>query len=470
MISWISMMPIPRLKMSRDPDSVGRLDGLQILVGVTGGIAAYKSAILVRLLKKAGAEVVVTMTESACRFITPLTLSTLSGNPVVTSLWEQVHGDGLPSDVEHIGLVKWADHAILAPATMNCIGKLACGLADDSLTTFFAAFPPSRTLIAPAMNSGMWRNPATVTNIGTLQERGMTMVGPDSGELACGDHDQGRMSEPEAILEALVTMIATGKSEDPAGIEGAYPHDDGHGRSAVTQGASSYDTRGSEAHVPGRGLLAGKRVLVSAGPTREALDPVRFISNRSTGTQGLAMAEAALAQGAMVTMVAGPGVAPASPGIDRVDVESAAEMAETLLTRAASTDLTIMTAAVADWRPREIAVEKMKKGGDSLSLDLEPTADILGVMAEWDSGGFRVGFAMETSDLERRGLEKLERKQLDMIVCNQLGSGSGFGRGDNKVLVLGPGGMKHDFPRMDKFALGDELVALIARTAFGERS
>jgi phosphopantothenoylcysteine decarboxylase / phosphopantothenate---cysteine ligase len=400
---------------------------MRIVLGVSGGIAAYKAAPLLRLLRKAGADVVVTMTESATRFIGPLTLSTLSGKPVITSLWDRVADADLPSDVEHIGLVKWADLALLAPATMNTLGKLAQGLADDALSTFFAAFDPGRTLLAPAMNGGMWRNPATVENMALLSARGFDVVGPGSGELACGDEDEGRMAEPEQILAALEAMAAAGP-------------------------------------------LAGRRVLVSAGPTREYVDPVRYWSNPSTGSMGLAIAEAARAAGASVTLVAGPGVAASHPAIMRRDVISAAEMAESIFEAAADAELTVMAAAVADWRPVKRAEGKLKKAGGVPELELEATTDILVELGSRDLGGFRVGFALETDDLEAAAMAKLERKRLDLIVANREGEGSGFGTGTNEVLVLGSGKFRREFARMDKGELGRQLVALFAERAFGDRA
>jgi len=397
-------------------------------LGVTGGIAAYKAAELVRLLRKAEAEVVVAMTDSAARFIGPITLETLSGRPVVTSLWKPVLPHDL-SDVEHIGLVKWADFALMAPATMNSLGKLARGLADDALSTIFAAFEPERVLLAPAMNTGMWINPATRENVEALESRGYAVLGPGRGELACGDEDVGRMLEPARLVASLAERAAR-----PSG------------------------------------LLAGRRVLVGAGPTREALDPVRFISNPSTGTMGCAMALAAWREGALVTLVAGPGVAATPGAIERVDVETAAEMAEALLAAAAVAELTVMAAAVADFRPARPAEKKIRKTGEALRLDLEPTEDILAAMRDRKVGGFRVGFAMETGEAEARAARKLDRKGLDLIVVNDLEErGAGFGRGGNRVTVLGAGGFRREYPQMDKADLGGELVLLIAERAFGLR-
>ena len=410
----------------RDP-TASALRGLRVVLGISGGIAAYKAAILVRLLRKAGADVVVTMTESAARFIGPLTLSTLSGKPVVTSLWERVEGDDLPSDVEHIGLVKWADLAVLAPATMNTLGKLARGLADDPVSTFFAAYDPARALLAPAMNAGMWRNAATVENMDALRARGFAVEGPGRGELACGDEDEGRMAEPEEILAALERLAAAGP-------------------------------------------LAGRRVLVTAGPTREHVDAVRYWSNPSTGTMGLAIAEAARAAGARVTLVAGPGVAPSHPAILRRDVLSAADMAEAVFEAAAEAELTVMAAAVADWRPVAAADGKLKKEDGAPPMELERTIDILAELGARDLGGFRVGFALETDELELNALSKLKRKRLDLIVANRASADTGFGTGRNSVLVLGAGGFRREIVDMDKRELGRELVALVAGRAFGGAS
>ena len=405
------------------------LSGLRVLLGVSGGIAAYKAAYLTRQLRKAGAEVVITMTESACRFITPLTLSTLSGKPVIESLWEPVLGPDGKSDVEHIGLVKWAQFAVLAPATMNTLAKLAHGIADDPVSTFFAAYDPNRVLLAPAMNGGMYRSAANRANLALLVERGCRTVGPGSGELACGDWDEGRMAEPEEILAALGELAAS-----PAGP------------------------------------LAGRRVLVSAGPTRERLDPLRYITNGSTGTMGLAIAEAAWLAGARVTLVAGPGVAVSPAAIERLDVESAAEMAEAVLRAAVGCDISFLAAAVADYRPREVAGEKIKKSGAGRTLDLEPTVDILATMGEREIGGFRVGFALETSQLESRAREKLERKRAALIVGNLQSGDSGFGRDGNRVTVFGADGFAREYRHMDKGELGRQLVSLATERAFESRS
>ncbi|MCP4547745.1 MAG: bifunctional phosphopantothenoylcysteine decarboxylase/phosphopantothenate--cysteine ligase CoaBC [bacterium] len=414
--------------MSNQEAPGGRLSGLHIVLGVTGGIAAYKAAHLVRLLKRADADVVVAMTESACRFITPLTMTTLSGKPVVTSLWDNVRDPDLPTDIEHVGLAGWAHFAILAPATMNTLGKIAGGIADDALTTFFGAFDPTRSLLAPAMNVDMWDNRATQVNIEQLGERGYNLIGPDSGELACGVNAAGRMAEPEAIFKALERMVL-----NPTGS------------------------------------LAGKRVLVTAGPTRERFDPVRFWSNGSTGTQGLALAAAAHLRGARVTLIAGPGVKPSLPGITRINIESAAEMTETVLARAADTDITFMAAAVADWRPRETTGEKVKKGADTLTVEFEPTTDILAELGQRALGGFRVGFALESSDLESRAAGKLQRKNAHLIIGNLEAEGSGFGADTNEVLVVGREGFRKSFPRMDKFELGGHLVDLTASVMAGAK-
>jgi phosphopantothenoylcysteine decarboxylase/phosphopantothenate--cysteine ligase len=403
-------------------DAPSPLAGLRIVLGVSGGIAAYKAAALLRLLRKAEAEVVVTMTEAATHFIGPLTMATLSGKPVITSLWERVADESLPSDVEHIGLVKWADLAVLAPATMNTLAELARGLADDPVTTFFGAYPAERSLLAPAMNGGMWRNPATRKNVRLLRARGYTVTGPGRGELACGDEDEGRMAEPEQIVNALAGLVK-------------------------------------------RGPLAGRRVLVTAGPTREWIDAVRFWSNASTGTMGLATAEAARALGARVTLIAGPGVAAAHPAIRRVDVESAADMASAVYAAAAEAELTVMAAAVADWRSAAPAAGKLKKQAGPPALALEATEDILAGLAARGLGGHRVGFALETERLEENARAKLAAKGLALIVANAVGEGAGFGTGDNTVLVLGADGFRREFPRMDKRTLGRELVALIAARA-----
>ncbi len=415
--------------MSDHREPASALTGLRVLLGVSGGIAAYKAAFLTRQLVQAGAEVVIAMTESATRFITPLTLSTLSGKPVIESLWEPVLGPDGASDVEHIGLVKWAQFAILAPATMNTLAKIANGIADDPLSTFFAAYDPNRVLLAPAMNGGMWRSPANQANIALLKDRGCSTVGPGSGELACGDFDEGRMAEPDEILAALGKLAAK-----PAGP------------------------------------LAGKRVLVSAGPTRERLDPLRYITNGSTGTMGLAIAEAAWLAGARVTLVAGPGVAPSPAPIERIDIQSAAEMADAVLAGAPNSDLSFMAAAVADYRPRDVADQKIKKSGEPRSLELEATTDILATMGEQGIGGFRVGFALETGDLAESARAKLTKKRAALIVGNLETADSGFGEAGNRVTVFGGEDFIKEYPHMSKAELGRELVALAAERAFGVRA
>lgn len=369
------------------------------------------------------------MTEAATRFVAPLTFETLSSNPVVQDLWNPALEKSIGGDVEHIGLVRWADFAILAPATLNTLGKIAQGQADDALSTFFAAFPASRSLLAPAMNTGMWKNPAMVENLTILETRGYLRVGPGSGELACGDDDEGRMAEPEEILEALVAL--SGRRE---------------------------------------GLLSGKKVLLSAGPTREALDPVRYLSNPSTGTMGLALARAAWIEGADVSLVAGPGVGSLEADIERCDVTSAEEMAEALLSRADDADLVFMAAAVADYRPAQVAEDKMQKVEGDLNLLLERTTDILMEMKHRKLTAFRVGFAMETGDPQSRALAKLESKGLDLIVANDLREeGAGFGRDSNRVTVFGPDGFRQEYPLMDKWQLASELISLAAERSGSKR-
>ena len=362
-----------------------------MLLGVTGGIAAYKAVLVARLLKSAGADVSVILTEAATRFVGPDTFSALTGEETYTSAW------GRPGEVLHVRLARRADVAVVAPTTANVLAKLAHGLADDllSLTLLEATCP---LVVAPAMHSGMWEHPATRSNTQLLRDRGVRFVGPATGPLAHGDEGIGRLAEPEDIVAAVRSALA--------------PQD-----------------------------LAGRRIVVSAGPTHEPIDPVRFLGNRSTGRMGIAIAGAALDRGAAVTLVLGPGTIEPPSGADVVGVETAEEMRDAVIGAAGDADAVVMAAAVADFRPKETAGSKLKKEGGVPELILEPTTDILAELGERERRPLLVGFAAETDDLEKSGRAKLAAKRLDLIVVNRVGrEGTGFGAETNDAMILAAAG------------------------------
>jgi phosphopantothenoylcysteine decarboxylase / phosphopantothenate---cysteine ligase len=394
----------------------------KVLLGVSGGIAAYKSALLVRELKRAGCEVQVVMTPSAHDFVTPLTLSTLSKRPVLTELFER---DGSGRWNDHVHLARWADLLLIAPATANTMAKMAHGICDNLLLACYQS-STCPVVMAPAMDLEMWQEPSTTDNLRILRERGVRIIGPGMGELASGLYGEGRMSEPSEIMDGLVTQLI------------------------------------------GRGKLDGRKVLISAGPTQEAIDPVRYIGNRSSGKMGFALAEEAALRGAHVHLVAGPVALHLDrPGIERTDVVTAAEMAEACKRYASDRDVVIMSAAVADLRPKRPAVEKIKKTGAELVLDLEPTEDILsGLSATRPAGQLVVGFALESTDELVHGKSKLERKKLDLLVLNSLRDpGAGFGHDTNRITLLEPGKDPLELPLMSKAevarAILDHIEALL---------
>ncbi|MEO7063831.1 MAG: bifunctional phosphopantothenoylcysteine decarboxylase/phosphopantothenate--cysteine ligase CoaBC [Dokdonella sp.] len=389
------------------------LTGAHVLLGVSGGIAAYKAAELVRRLGDAGAEVRVVLTANAARFVTALTFQALSGNPVRTGLWDE----SAEAAMGHIELARWADEIVIAPASADCLARLAHGHADDLLTTLCLASAAPLS-VAPAMNQQMWAHAATQANLGQLRARGVRMFGPGSGSQACGDFGAGRLLEPDAIVTELVA--ARGPRE-----------------------------------------LAGLDVLVSAGPTYEDIDPVRFIGNRSSGRMGFAIAEAAAQQGAAVTLIAGP-VALATPsGVTRIDVRSAAQMRDAVLAQAPRQAIFVSAAAVGDFRAQHVAAQKLKKNGDTLELSLVQNPDILADVAALPQRPFMVGFAAETENIEAYARAKLDAKRLDLIAANQVGAGLGFESDDNALLLLWPGG-REELPRADKRAIARQLVARIA--------
>ncbi len=346
------------------------LSNRRILLGITGGIAAYKSAELTRLLVKAGADVRVVMTQAATEFITPLTLQALSGNRVHTTLLDAEAEAGMG----HIELARWPDLIVIAPTSANFIAKLADGRADDILSTLVLA-TKAPIAIAPAMNQAMWSNTATQTNLQILAQRGMHIFGPAAGEQACGDVGLGRMLEPGEIATLCSELF------DP-------------------------------------GLLAGLRIVITAGPTQEAIDPVRYISNRSSGKMAYALATEASAAGALVTLISGPVDLATPDRVKRIDVVSAIQMLDASLSAVQQCDIFIGVAAVADYRPVQIASQKIKKGSDTLSLELIKNPDIISTIAALEQRPFTVGFAAETIDVEQHGAEKLVRKHLDLLFAN----------------------------------------------------
>jgi len=412
------------------------LADIRILLGVTGGIAAYKSADLVRRLREAGAAVQVAMTPAATAFVAPLTFQAVSGHPVHTELLDASAEAGMG----HIELARWAHLVLIAPATADFLARMAHGLADDLLSTLCLA-TDQPLAVAPAMNRLMWQNAATQDNCRLLARRGIKIWGPGVGEQACGEIGAGRMLEPLELRNRVVEWLGVRNDGAKLRLEPAL---------AATSALTPYD-------------LQGLTVLLTAGPTREALDPVRFISNRSTGQMGFAVAEAAALAGARVMLVSGPVSLPTPPGVERIDVESALEMHEAVMRRVREADIFIATAAVADYRAAHSAEQKIKKTQEALILELVRNPDILAEVAALRSHRpFTVGFAAETHDVLRYAEDKRRRKNLDLIAANQVGiPGSGFESAQNALHVLWEGG-ECILPLADKTLLGQQLVALIA--------
>jgi phosphopantothenoylcysteine decarboxylase/phosphopantothenate--cysteine ligase len=387
----------------------------RILLGVTGGIAAYKSPDLVRRLIERGAEVQVVMTPAAQKFVTPMTFQAVSGRPVRTDLWDE----SAEAAMGHIELARWAQLVLIAPASADLIARLAGGRADDLLTTLCLA-TEAPIVIAPAMNRVMWANKATQANVAVLIARGVRFLGPASGNQACGEVGAGRMCEPNLLAASLL--------EPPVNA----------------------------------GLLSGVNLLITAGPTRERIDPVRYLTNRSSGKMGFAIAAAAREAGAHVTLVTGPVQLPTPVGVTRINVESAREMYAAVHRHIADTDVFIAAAAVADYQPVKVAKQKIKKDGGAMKLDLEPAPDIVKSVADMAKRPLVVGFAAETNDVEQNARAKLKRKNLDMIAANQVGEGLAFDCEDNALTVLWPGG-KIEIARAPKLQVARELIALIAK-------
>lgn len=397
----------------------------RVLLGVTGGIAAYKSPDLVRRLQDAGAEVRVVMTPSATHMVSPTVFQAVSGFPVRSELWD----DAAEAAMGHIELARWADLVLIAPATAHLMALLAAGTAGNLLTTLcLASHAP--LILAPAMNQAMWRHAATQANRATLAARGVRFIGPAAGSQACGDVGPGRMVEPADIVTAL----------------------------------------GQQSAVAIVGRLRSRRVLITAGPTREAIDPVRFISNRSSGKMGFAMAEAAREAGAEVTLIAGPVHLPTPVGVARTDVETAAEMTAATLAAIDGMDIYIGAAAISDYRP-EPAAQKIKKHAGQLELVMSKSPDLLATIAARADAPFTVGFAAETERLEEYARLKLEHKGLDMIVANQVGARLGFDEDQNGVVMLWSGnGGREELPRMPKHALARHIINTIATRFAAARS
>lgn len=388
------------------------LSGKKILLGITGGIAAYKAAELLRLLVKAGADVKVVMTKSAAKFVAPLTFQTLSGKPVMTELFSAEVDSGL----DHIRFTDEADLFIVAPATANSIGKIAGGIGDDALSTLALAFD-GPFLIAPAMNAKMYRNPFVQENIGKLKKHGYNIVGPESGDLACSYQDVGRMSEPAEILEAAFSALS-------------------------------------------EKTLTGKKILISAGPTHEAIDPVRFIGNRSSGKMGYALAREALRRGAEVTLISGPVSISPPNGVSLIKVISAEEMLKAVNEHRSDTDIMLMVAAVADFSPEKPAIEKIKKGKSSeTSLELQRTRDIICEAGKDKGSMILAGFAAETENLIANASKKLQEKNLDLIIANDVTEkGAGFDADNNRVTILDNKGIVEETGLLSKAAISSIIL------------
>ena len=392
------------------------MDSIRIVLGVSGGIAAYKTPELVRRLKDRGADVQVVMTRSAHEFVTETSLQAVSGRQVRENLWDRE----AEAAMGHIELARWADLVLIVPATAEIMSRLASGGAGDLLSTLCLA-TEAPVVIAPAMNHVMWSNPAVQENRRTLKQRGMRILGPASGDQVCGESGSGRMLEPDDIVSAVMSPSAV--PDTP---------------------------------------LAGRTVMITAGPTHEPIDPVRFMSNRSSGKMGYALAAAVREAGADVILVSGPVIIPRPAHVDVVAVESAEEMYGAVHERVGEADIFIGVAAVSDYRSENIEAEKIKKSGDGLSLDLIQSRDILASVAALEERPFTVGFAAETEKLREHALAKMKRKRLDMIVANLVGRDKAFQSDRNAVEVFWPGDMQ-SLPEADKRSLARGIVELIVQ-------
>lgn len=396
---------------------MGILANKRIMVGVTGGIAAYKACEIVRRLREQGALVKVVMSKGACAFVSPLSFQALSGQPVHTDLLDLA----AEAAMGHIELARWAEAILVAPASADHMAKLAAGLADELITTLILA-SPAPIFLAPAMNQQMYAQTGTQANVLRLQQRGFILLGPASGDQACGDIGPGRMLEPNALVARL------------------------------------------NQHFSRNSMLLGKNVLITAGPTREAIDPVRYLSNYSSGKMGYALAQAAYEAGAHVHLVSGPVSLAAPEGVRLSQVESAAQMYAEVMANVAQQDIFIACAAVADYRPDVIAPQKLKKKEDTLVLHCRKNPDILQEVSQRSQRPFCVGFAAETESIEAHAMEKLQRKKLDMLCANDVSlSGLGFGSDKNALTVFYADGQRRVLPAMDKLSLAHELMQYIAQ-------
>ena len=389
---------------------------MNILLGITGGIAAYKAPDLVRRLKERGADVQIVTTASAAEFVTETALQAVSGRPVRANLWDKEAERAM----SHIELARWADVVLIAPATAEIMARIVSGGAPDLLTTICLATEAPLAL-APAMNHVMWNNAATQANRRVLEERGVHILGPGVGSQACGEEGAGRMLEPDAIAAAVFDL----------------------GTSA------------------GEGVLAGRKVVITAGPTREAIDPVRYISNRSSGKMGYALARAALAQDAEVILISGPVGLPEPSGVEMRHVTTAQDMHEATHDCIGDADIFIAAAAVADYRPADTKTQKIKKSGETMSIELVRCPDILQSVAALTPAPFTVGFAAETENVDDYARGKLENKKLDMIIANRVGVDCGFDADDNTVNALWADGERR-FPTAHKSELANQLIELVA--------
>ncbi len=395
------------------------------LIAISGGIAAYKSAELVRTLVKQGNEVRICMSRSACEFISPLTLQALSGKPVHTDLLDPTAEAGMG----HIELARWADLILVAPATANIMAKLAHGIADDLVTTVCLA-SEAPIHLAPAMNRIMWGKAVTQANVALLTQRGFSIHGPATGEQACGETGEGRMLEAEELARVI---------ED--------------------QNTDANDASGNDVLLK---PLENKHILITAGPTREAIDPVRFISNRSSGKMGYALAEAARDLGARVTLISGPVALEAPAGVKRILIESARQMHQAALQAAESADIFIASAAVSDYSPKQPAKQKIKKTDKGMALQLDYNPDILADVSQQYPALFTVGFAAETENLIVNALDKLKRKKLDMVIANLVGENKGFESDTNQVEILWDNGQT-SLPEQDKKTLAKHIMQIITK-------
>ena len=395
----------------------------RVLLCVTGGIAAYKAVALTSKLTQLHAKVKVIMSEHATKFVTPLTFQAISRNPVYIDTFDEID----PEKIAHIDLAEWADVIVIAPATANVIGKLAHGIADDMVTTTLLA-TTKPVFLAPSMNVHMYQHPAVQQNMDILASRGYRFIEPGEGYLACGYVGKGRMAEPEEIIDHLIRFFSSQKT-----------------------------------------ILQGKRILITAGPTRERIDPVRFITNFSSGKMGYALAEEAIKLGAEVILVSGPVSLSPPAQVKVLQVESAREMYETVLAHFPETDIIIKTAAVADYRPKSVASQKLKKKTDTLVIELEKTVDILAELGKRKQKQFLVGFAAETENIEENAKEKLRKKNLDLIVVNDVTQeGAGFGVDTNIVTIYRKNGTKLALPKMSKSRVARAILEEIATSLIKE--